>query len=78
MKSLAVVPISSPATSEPPPDLSPNPIQGKSNDLFMIDLETNEDTIEENDTKEKTVENPPENLPKVEQNNVAENLLGEK
>ena len=75
MKSLAVVPISSPATSEPP--LDPGPIQSKSNDLFMIDLETNEDTIEENDTKEKTVDNPPENLPKnvpkVEPNNVPEN-----
>ena len=74
MKSLAVVPISSPATSEPP--LDPVPIQGKSNDLFMIDLETNEDTIEENDTKEKTVENPLENLPtnvlKVEPNNITE------
>ena len=75
MKSLAVVPISSPATSEPPPD--PAPIQGKSNDLFMIDLEANEDNIEENDTKEKTVENPPEhlsnNVPKVEPNNISEN-----
>ena len=75
MKSLAVVPISSSATSEPPPDPGPNPIKGKSNDLFMIDQETNEDTIEENDNKEKGT--PPENLqnnvPEVEPNNILEN-----
>ena len=76
MKSLAVVPISSPAISEPPPDPQ-GPIQSKSNDLFMIDLETIEDIIEEIDTKEKTEENPTENLPnnvpKVEPNNIPEN-----